>query len=113
MSRSPFTQDMIAVPKITVQEFSCLAIQVEGTITAGKITVQASISGRAPVTLPLENVHDNSAIDADTGITAAGIYRASVSGLPQAEVVLSDDLAFDGVLYVTAYQGATNPPTGT
>ena len=101
---------MVYNKKITTQEFSCLAIQVEGTITAGKITVQGSISSRVGITLPLEDAHTSNGIPADTGITTAGIYRIAVAGIGQAEVVFSEDLAYTGVLYVTGYVSATLPP---
>ncbi len=110
MSRSPFMQDLLDRPKITTQEFSCLGVQVEGSITAGKITVKGSISGRSGVSLPIEDANTSAGIPADTGITTAGIYRMAVAGLGQAELIYSDDFAYTGVLYVTGYVSATLPP---
>ncbi len=108
--RSPFSQDMVSNPSITVQEFSGLGIQVEGTITAGKITFEGTLSGRKAVTIPFQDAHTNLGVPADTGVLAEGIYLIAVGCLQRVKVIFSEDFAYTGPLYVSGYTCNTLPP---
>ena len=58
-------------------------MQLVATAFSGVIQCQGSADGGVTYSaLALVNMNDGTTIDGDTGVTAAGIYRADVGGVP-------------------------------